>query len=187
MPRVMQPKPKPRGLAAGNIDSTTTESSPPKLIGKLKDMTPAIIQKTLEHYEAQIVRAPVEHAIIITISGEIYHCNGDVHEIPFEYFMRLADKLVGAHVTHNHPPGAKENDNTFSDDDFKRFVGFKMARLRGIDEKFIYELNLNAQDNEFYGHDLTEIYKMGFDFEDYHIGMMILAWSNSLGYWRQPR
>lgn len=183
---VAAPK-KPRGLAAGNIDTTTTEGSPPKLIGKLESVTEAAIQKTLEHYEKQIIKATVEHAVIITAIGEIYHCNGDIHEIPFEYFTRLADKLVGAHVTHNHPPGAEENENTFSDDDFKRFVSFKMARLRGIDEKFIYELNLNEQDNEFYGHDLTEIYKMGFDFEDYHYGIMILAWSNGLGYWRQPR
>ena len=99
---VEKPKPpKPRGLAAGDIDTTTAEGSPPKLIGKLESVTEAAIKMTLEHYERQIVTAPIENAIIITVTGEIYHCNGDVHGIPFEYFTRLADKLVGAHVTHN--------------------------------------------------------------------------------------
>ena len=143
--------PKPRGLAAGNIDITSTESSSPKLIDKLEKVTPTIIQKTLEYYEAQIVKAPVEHAIIITAKGEVWHISGDVHGFPKGCFDQLKKELEDAYVTHNHPLG--ENDNTFSNDDFSNFEFFKMAILRGIDEKFVYELNRNPDDIDY--EDLT--------------------------------
>ena len=176
----------PRGLSAGNIDIKTTEGSPPKLIERI-EFTPAIIQKTLERYEAQIVDAPIEHAIIITRAGEVYHCNGDIHGIPLSYFEQMRRELEGAHVTHNHPPTALENENTFSDDDFRRFQQFKMARLHGIDEKFLYELNRNAKDNELAGYSLLEICNLGLDFEDYHYAIMQKALTVGLGYWRRER
>ena len=147
MYREVEP-PKLRGLSAGNIDIKTTEGSPPKVIERIK-IEPAVIQKTLENYEAQIVKAPVEHAIIITRTGEVYHCNGDVHGIPLDYFEQLGSRLEGAHVTHNHPPNAKENDHTFSNDDFGNFEFFKMARLRGVDAKYFYELNRQPVETVF--------------------------------------
>ena len=137
-----------RGLSAGNIDTITTEGSPPKIIERIK-FEPAIIQKALEHYEVQIVNAPVEHAIIITKTGEVYHCNGDVHGIPPIYFEQMRSKIEGAHVTHNHPLGALENDHTFSNDDFSNFEFFKMARLRDIDAEYLYELNRHPVKSAF--------------------------------------
>ena len=183
-PKLLKPGEPPRGLAAGNIDITTTQGNPPHLIERIK-FEPAVIQRTLEKYEAQIVKAPVEHAIIITKTGEIYHCNGDVHGIPLRYFEKL--DLAEAHVTHNHPPNALENENTFSDDDYDNFKNFKMARLHGIDEKFLYELNRNAKDNELAGYSLLEIYNLGLDFEDYHYAIMQKALADGLGYWRRER
>ena len=183
-PKLLKPGEPPRGLAAGNIDITTTQGNAPHLIERIK-FEPAVIQRTLEKYEAQIVKAPVEHAIIITKTGEIYHCNGDVHGIPLRYFEKL--DLAEAHVTHNHPPNALENENTFSDDDYDNFKNFKMARLHGIDEKFLYELNRNAKDNELAGYSLLEIYNLGLDFEDYHYAIMQKALTDGLGYWRRER
>ena len=175
------------GLAAGNINLTSTQGSPPKLIGKLESVTASAIQKMLEHYEAQIVHAPIEHAIIITRRGEIYHCSGDVHGLPYSYFEQLRTELEGAHVTHNHPPDAEENDYTFSNDDIGNFEYFKMARLRGIDERFVYELNRNPKDNELAGYDLYEIYSMNLNFEDYHVAVMIKALAGGFGYKRWLR
>ena len=172
------------GSAAGNIDSVTTEGSPPKLIGKLENMTPVLIQKTLEHYEAQIIKAPIENAIIITRAGDIYHCTGDLNTLT--NIEDLGEKLYGAYVTHNHPVGSV-NDYTFSELDEKLFVNFKLVLLRGIDERFIYELNRNTVDNELAGHDLCEVYNMGFDLEDYHVAVMIWALINGFGYRRQLR
>ena len=127
-----------RGLAAGNIDIATTQGSPPKLIDTLKDMTPATIKKTLEYYEAQIVAAPIEHAIIITAAGEVYHCTGDLNTL--DTIVELGEKLRGAYITHNHPVGS-DNEYYFSVDDKALFIGFRLSILRGIGEKFIYEFN----------------------------------------------
>ena len=129
---------KPRGLAAGNIDSVTVEGSPPKLIDKLENMTPALIQKTLEHYEKQIVTAPIENAIIITVEGEIFHCTGGLNDL--DTIIELGERLYGAIVTHNHPVGSV-NEYSFSELDRALFVKYNLARLRGVDEFFIYELN----------------------------------------------
>lgn len=116
------------GLAAGSIDVTAVACTPPK-----------------------IVDASVEHAVIIIKNGNIYHCNGDVHGIPKVYFDNMASELEGAHITHNHPIGADENEHTFSDDDIKLFKRFNLARLRGIDGKFLFELNRNETNNELAG------------------------------------
>lgn len=70
-----------------------------------------MIDKTLKYFEEEIVNAPVENAIIITAKGEVWHCAGDLNGIPKKYFSQLGEKLKGAYVTHNHPPGALENDN----------------------------------------------------------------------------
>ena len=174
-------------MPTGNINTTTTKKHPPELIGKLEVVTPAAIQKMLERYEAQIIRAPVEHAIIITSAGDVLHCNGDVHGIPIHWFKQIAAQLEGATVTHNHPPGADENDHTFSDDDFKLFKNFGLARLRGIDEKFIYELNRNPSENELAEYTLVEIYGLGLGFEDYHATIMLKALVEGFGYWRRGR
>lgn len=175
-----------RGLSAGNINWIPKEGSPPRIIERI-DFSQEIIQKTLEKYESQICQSPFENAIIITKEGAVWHCSGDEHNIPKKYFDQMQKELEGAHVTHNHPIGALENDNTFSDDDADLFEFFKLARLRGIDEKFVYELNLNAEDNELAGHDLVEVYNLGFDFKDYHVAMMLRALTSGYGYRRWSR
>ena len=175
---------KPRGLAAGNIDSVTTEGSPPKLIGKLENMTPVLIQKTLEHYEKQIVKAPIENAIIITRAGDIYHCTGDLNTL--DSIIELGEKLEYSYITHNHPVGSV-NEYTFGGDDERFFVKYKPAILHGIDEKFLYELNRNATDNEFAGYALHELYSLGLDFEDPHVILTLWALNNGFGYWRKAR
>ena len=175
---------RPRGLAAGNIDSMTTEGSPPKLIDRLKEVTPATIRKTLEQYEAQIVTAPVENAIIITAAGEIYHCTGDLNTL--DSIVELGEKLRGAYITHNHPVGSV-NEYTFGGDDRMFFVRFAPLCLRGIDEKFLYELNRNAAENEFAKYEMHELYFLGLDFDDPHVTTALWALTKGFGYWRLPR
>ena len=172
-----------RGLAAGNIDTTTTEGSPPKLIERI-EFTPSAIQKTLERYEAQIVDAPIENGIVITKTGEVYHCTGDLNTL--DSIVALGEKLEGSYITHNHPLGSV-NEYTFGGDDERFFVKYKPAILRGVDEKFLYELNRNADDNEFAGYVLHELYSLGLDFEDPHVILTLWALTNGFGYWRCER
>ena len=119
-------------------------------------------------------------------NGDVLHCNGDVHGIPIHWFKQIAAQLEGATVTHNHPLSSA-NEYSFSDDDFKLFKNFGLARLRGIDEKFIYELNRNPSENELAEYTLVEIYGLGLGFEDYHATIMLKALVEGFGYWRRGR
>ena len=134
-----------RGLATGKNISTNANGIPPKLVGYLPDLERATVQKTIEHFEKQIVKKPVEHAIIITANGAVYHCSGWLNGIEMKYFEQLRKELNGAIVTHNHPVGS-DNEYTFSKDDKNFFIDFNLSRLRGIDERFVYEFNRNAKD-----------------------------------------
>lgn len=77
----------------------------------------------------------------ITRSGEIYHCTGGLNTLG--KIVELGEKLRGAIVTHNHPRGSV-NEYTFSSLDRNLFASFELARLRGVDEYFIYEFNRDA-------------------------------------------
>ncbi len=119
------------------------EGSPPKLIGKIPSLSNEMIDKTLKYFEEEIVNAPVENAVIITSKGSVYHCTGGVDTL--DYIVLLGDKLNGAFVTHNHPSNSS-NEYSFSASDRILFMDFKLAKLRGIDEKYVYEFNRNTDD-----------------------------------------
>lgn len=51
----------------------------------------------------------------------------------------LGDKLYDAYVSHNHP--IKDTEFSFSKDDIMLFEKYNLKLLRGIDEKYKYELN----------------------------------------------
>ena len=53
--------------------------------------------------------------------------------------------MKGAYVTHNHPIGS-DGDYSFSNKDINMFMSYGLQILRGIDEKFVYELNRNSVD-----------------------------------------
>lgn len=125
------------------------ERQPPYVLGNLPNLEKSTVDNVLNYFESQIVNASIENAVIFTAAGDIYHCTGNLHDIPMSFFEEMREKLRGATMTHNHPIGAEENAYTFSDDDKRLFINFKLARLRGIDEKYVYELNRNPSDIEF--------------------------------------
>ena len=175
---------RPRGLAAGNEIYFNEGGKSPYKIGEIDFKDAAQVKRVLEWSEAQIVTAPVENAIIITAAGEIYHCTGDLNTL--DSIVELGEKLNGAIVTHNHPIGSA-NEYSFSDGDIKLFQWFKLARLRGIDELFIYELNrnpINLNTNNFSYEELLS------DPEGLlwrHINVMEFARENKLTYRRWQR
>ena len=168
----------PRGLGAGNKISFSADNVPPHILGKI---TPEFAKATLEYFEPYIAETSVENAIIVTAKGEVYHCAGDLNGIPMKYFDELGEKLNGAEMAHNHPIGS-DNEYTFSNDDISLFERFKLARLRGIDEKFVYELNRNAEDIEL----PISIFDIG-DFDGRHAQVIEKAMSCDFGYRRWAR
>ena len=152
------PNNPPRGLAAGSktISFNIVGKSPEK-IGEIDVKDKSVIKHVLDWAEASIVAAPIENAIVITAVGGIYHCTGNLETI--ESIVELGDKLNGAIVTHNHPIGSS-NEYSFSDADWNLFRDYNLFRLRGVDEKFVYELNRNADDI-----DVAEIFASEYNYK----------------------
>ena len=97
------------------------------------------IDETLEKYEKEMVKLDHETAIIITKEGKVFSVVGEEGSV---YFRNVGeDALNGATVTHNHP--AKLTRYSFSKYDLKEFMDLKLHRLRGIDDKFVYEIIAN--------------------------------------------
>lgn len=172
----------PRGLAASdNIGYTATEGVPFK-IGELVDRNRIV--ETIQHFEKQIVNFDVENAIIITQSGEVFRCIGDKNNIGS--ILKLSDKLNGAYVTHNHPTGSA-NEYSFSNDDINLFMRFKLPLLRGIDEKFIYELNRNPLDLDIDNFNIDDLIGDTKGFVNRHIAVIKRARELGIGYRRWAR
>ena len=132
---------KQHGLAAGASNKgPVPEHDPPTRIDVLVDGTDR--REVLLKHEKMIADEPIENAIVVTRDGEVYRCYGTVDGVYPE--VDLGDKLIGADVTHNHPPGSN-NEYSFSDQDIDLFGDYRLNSLRGIDEKFSYELNHNPE------------------------------------------
>ena len=116
------------------------ENRSPKLVGKV-EVSETLT--TLKKFEKIIATAKVENAVIVTATGAIYHCTGELNGLPT--IEELGTKLIGASVTHNHPIGSV-NEYSFSSRDLSLFLDYQLSVLRGVDEKFVYELNRNADD-----------------------------------------
>lgn len=83
----------------------------PRIDFEVDESEAAQIKQVIDWFEANAVTAPVENALIITTSGEIYHCTGKLNTL--DPIVELGDKLRGATVTHNHPVGSV-NEYSFS-------------------------------------------------------------------------
>lgn len=72
---------------------------------------------------------------MVTKTGEVFKVNGDSKFVHPE----ILGDLKGAYVTHNHT--ANETEYSFSKEDRNLFLSEKIKLLRGIDDKYIYELS----------------------------------------------
>ena len=106
------------------------------------DITDAkMIDKTLKYYENQIKDSKIENAIVITSKGKVYQCFGNKTNVWPD--NDLGEELLNAYVTHNHIK--EETYFSFSSNDINLFEKYNLARLRGIDYKYIYEFNRNKK------------------------------------------
>ena len=185
VPRRIETKPNkptdlPRGLAAGSIAIFfDVIGKSPEKIGEIDIKDETLINRVLDWAESSINDAPIENAIVITAVGEIYHCTGNLETI--ESIIELGDKLKDAIVTHNHPIGSS-NEYSFSNADWYLFKDYNLFRLRGIDEKFVYELNRNPDDI-----DEIVLFENANEYNFRHGQVVNLARENGFGYRRIER
>ena len=133
-----------RGLAAGN--GNTEEGfghKKPVKLGEVDFSDKDMVLSKLKEYEKLIADEPVENAIIITKDGVITRCFGNLNGVYPD--VDLGEHLIGAYMTHNHPVGS-DNEYSFSDLDIRLFMEYNLEVLRGIDERYIYELTRNPEE-----------------------------------------
>lgn len=147
-------------------------------VGTVDSVEVGAIKSLLRKYEKQIVNEKVENAIVVTKSGEIYRCVGDLNGV---YPEELGEKLNGSYVTHNHPIGS-DNEYSFSGNDINLFNKYNLAILRGVDERFTYELNRNPDDVD----ELMNIYEID-EYSARHNIVLGEAMERGYGYRRKER
>lgn len=127
-----------RGLSSGEKKSSVPEHPAPQELGRIDFADKNMVQSTIEYFEPQIAKQTVENAVVITQEGRVVRCIGDSEGVYPD--CDLGDELFGAVMTHNHPIGSN-NEYSFSELDFGLFEDEELSVLRGIDEKYIYELS----------------------------------------------
>ena len=128
------------GLAANGEGADIPDHDDPELIGSIDSTSLDVVKSYLKEYEKQIVNSSIENAIVICEDGMIYRCKGTLYGVYPD--VDLGSKLKQASVTHNHPIGSN-NEYSFSDADVRLFLSYDPVLLRGIDEKYIYEMTRN--------------------------------------------
>ena len=127
------------GLSSEEIDREEIfEHEKPKYLGSLDKASDTVVKSILQSYELEIVAYDKESAIVVTKEGLIFQCFGTKERVFPD--IDLGEELVGASVTHNHPVGSV-NEYSFSKADIELFMQYQLKILRGIDEKYVYELS----------------------------------------------
>lgn len=129
-----------KGLASSD-KITISNHKKPQLLKTLNFVNTSTINKTLKRYEKQIKSDKIENAIVITEIGEVYQCFGNETNVWID--TDLGSRLNNSIVTHNHLN--KYTTNSFSDADIRVFEKYNISILRGIDDKYTYELNRNKK------------------------------------------
>lgn len=127
---------------SGKFDKQSTkENHPkPKLLEQLEDLSKNNIENILKNYEKQIKNDKIENAIVITKGGKVYRCFGNEANVWPD--VDLGDEIIGSSITHNHPKA--ETSYSFSPADINLFDKYNLGKLRGVDDKYIYELDRNG-------------------------------------------
>ena len=129
------------GLGSDDSFSKIPPHDPPILLEKV-NMKKVNIDKLLNKYENMIKNDKIENAIVIRPNGEVYRCFGVEKNVYPNY--DLGDKIRNSYITHNHPKTLF----SFSNDDRDLFKNYNLKKLRGIDYKYTYELNIDINFKE---------------------------------------
>lgn len=130
-----------KGLSSSNKKITLSNHKKPKILENLSKVNSTTIDKTLKKYENIIKDDKIENAIVITKEGKVYQCFGNKNNVWPD--VDLGNEIMGSSITHNHPK--TETNYSFSSADIRLFEKYKLSKLRGIDDKYIYELDKNKK------------------------------------------
>lgn len=172
-----------KGLAAnsekfGNIP----EHEKPIKLGRVDFSNKDMVLSEIMKYEKVIVDSPIENAVVVKKDGTIIRCFGVLNGVYPD--IDLGEDLAGAYVTHNHPVGSN-NEYSFSNADIQLFINSNLSVLRGIDNKYIYELTRSAEDVDEY---MTIAELMSFEDENArHENVISIARQYGIGYRRWRR
>lgn len=128
-----------KGLSSSNR-ITLSNHKKPKILENLSKVNSTIIDKTLKKYENIIKDDKIENAIVITKEGKVYQCFGNETNVWPD--VDLGNEIIGSSITHNHPKA--ETSYSFSSADINLFDKYDLSKLRGVDDKYIYELDRNG-------------------------------------------
>ena len=145
-----------RGLASGKIeysDNHVTVVREPNIAYNDDEGIKKLFNKFCDDYKDK----DIEHALVVTMDGEVYHCIGSSGAVDITV---LGPKLQGAKVIHNHPDDGDVYGDCFSCSDFTTFFRCKIKRLEVTS-------GLGRFSIEYYGEPITEtqaywLYKQGY-------------------------
>lgn len=163
-----------------------------KLVGKIDFADQTLVQSELDHYTNEIRKdQEKENAIVISPSGNVYHCYGTVNQVFPD--IDLMDELNGAYVTHNHPDS--ETYHSFSAADVSMFFGNHLQELRGTDGQYDYVIRRTAEtkecdpdlarhlfSTEFYQDAMFRAWQEERELEDDGYHEIVEAFSNAYGF-----
>lgn len=134
--------PDPQQTVTGQPDPETgPENEGYIYLGSLENTSPDVVKLVMEEYENTIAESTVEHAVVITKSGLMWQRSGSKNNVLLDAGSGI--ELDGAYVTHNHPVGSI-NEYSFSSEDIAFFMENNLSVLRGIDERYVYELTRDS-------------------------------------------
>lgn len=131
-----------QGLSA-NDDSYNMipKHKAPEIIKTIDFNDKKAVKSTLQEFETSAVNEKNETACVIAQDGTVYKCYGVEDRVFID--SDIGEVLIGAKVSHNHPISVTEY--SFSGDDFELFNKYELDILRGVDQKYTYELSRTSK------------------------------------------
>lgn len=168
-----------KGLRVGQYFFGVEDHEPPRYIGKIDPANADEVNRALASFETENRAAAYENALVITRDGHIYECHGTEQSVYPD--ADLGEWIRGAVITHNHP--ATYTEYSFSRSDCRLFEKYGLRILRGVDERYIYELTrLNVETDE-----VKSIFELENEVDGRHQEVIAWATQNGYGYKRKKK
>lgn len=123
-------------LSANDNEYAVAEHKKPIFLKKIDYNDKKAVMEELLNFEKCAINEETETALVIARSGKVYKCFGTKAQV-FPN-IDLGDEFYGATVSHNHPIDVTQY--TFSQEDMRTFIEYRLDLMRGCDKKYIYEL-----------------------------------------------